>query len=100
MNRRWRAYHPSVRKLAVAAAGFSVLAAGVALIVLPGPAVVVIPIGLAILAREFPWAARLLNWLRSLVRRMWAAARRLRRSTPPGEGNGAAIERGAPLPFP
>jgi len=78
MNRRLRAYLPALRKLAIAVAGFSVLAAGVALIVLPGPAVVVIPLGLALLAREFPWAARLLTWLRSLVRRMWAAARRWR----------------------
>jgi len=77
MNRHLRAYLPAVRKLAVAVAGFSVVAAGIALIVLPGPAVVVIPLGLAILAREFPWAARLLAWLRSLARRMWAAARQL-----------------------
>jgi uncharacterized protein (TIGR02611 family) len=79
MNRRLRACLPAIRRLAVAIAGFSVLAAGVALIVLPGPAVVVIPIGLAILAREFPWAARLLAWLRSLVQRTWAAARQVYR---------------------
>lgn len=34
---------------------------GVALIVLPGPAFVVIPVGLGILASEFVWAKRLLN---------------------------------------
>jgi hypothetical protein len=38
MNRRLRTDLPSVRKLAVAAAGFSVLAAGFALIVLSSPA--------------------------------------------------------------
>jgi uncharacterized protein (TIGR02611 family) len=81
VNRRVYAHLPALRKIAVAVAGFSVLAAGVALIVLPGPAVVVIPIGLAILAREFPWAARMLAWLRTLVRRMWSAARRLRRAS-------------------
>ena len=37
------------------------LVAGVALIVLPGPAVLVIPLGFAILATEFPWARRLLD---------------------------------------
>ena len=41
--------------------GFSVLALGVLMIVLPGPAVVVIPIGLAILASEYAWARRYLN---------------------------------------
>jgi uncharacterized protein (TIGR02611 family) len=52
------------RKLAVAVIGMSVLAFGVALIVLPGPAFIVIPIGLVILATEFLWARRLLRLLR------------------------------------
>jgi uncharacterized protein (TIGR02611 family) len=42
-------------------AGFVVLAAGLAMLVLPGPAFVVIPIGLAILSLEFAWAERLLE---------------------------------------
>jgi tellurite resistance protein TerC len=49
------------RKVAVAVIGASVLAFGIALIVLPGPAVIVIPLGLAILASEFLWARRLLR---------------------------------------
>jgi tellurite resistance protein TerC len=49
------------RKMAVAVVGASVLAFGIALIVLPGPAIVVIPLGLAILATEFLWARRLLK---------------------------------------
>lgn len=40
--------------------GFTVLGLGLALLVLPGPAVVVIPAGLAILATEFVWARKLL----------------------------------------
>ena len=35
--------------------------AGVLMIVLPGPAFVVIPAGLAVLAVEFAWARRLLR---------------------------------------
>jgi tellurite resistance protein TerC len=49
------------RKVAVAVVGASVLAFGIVLIVLPGPAIVVIPLGLAILATEFLWARRLLK---------------------------------------
>lgn len=49
------------RKVVVAVVGSTVLAVGIALIVLPGPAVVVIPLGLAILATEFLWARRLLR---------------------------------------
>ena len=41
--------------------GFTVLLGGIAMLVLPGPALAVIPIGLAILSLEFAWAARLLE---------------------------------------
>ena len=52
------------RKVAVAVIGSTVLAFGIALIVLPGPAFIVIPLGLAILATEFLWARRLLRRVR------------------------------------
>ncbi len=39
--------------------GFSVLLLGIALIFLPGPAILVIPLGLAILGTELLWARRL-----------------------------------------
>jgi hypothetical protein len=52
----------SVKRIVVALLGGTVLCLGIALIVLPGPAFVVIPAGLAILAIEFAWARR---WLRS-----------------------------------
>lgn len=42
------------------AAGFTVLLAGLAMLVLPGPALAVIPIGLFLLALEFQWAE---TWL-------------------------------------
>ena len=51
----------SLRKLMIAMVGGSVLLVGVAMIVLPGPAIVVVPLGLAILATEFLWARR---WLK------------------------------------
>jgi uncharacterized protein (TIGR02611 family) len=49
-----------LHRLGVVAAGFAVTAAGLAMLVLPGPALVVIPIGLALLALEFAWAERAL----------------------------------------
>ena len=54
------------RRIAVALVGGTVLAIGVALIVLPGPAFVVIPLGLAILGAEFAWAR---HWLRKAKQR-------------------------------
>jgi len=50
-----------VRRLVVGVIGFTVLLVGLAMIVLPGPAFIVIPLGLAILATEFVWAEALLK---------------------------------------
>jgi len=54
-----------VKKLIIAVIGFTVLLTGIAMIVLPGPAIVVIPIGLAILATEYVWTRRLLDRVKS-----------------------------------
>ena len=51
------------RRLVIAAVGGTVLLIGVIMIVTPGPAMVFIPVGLAILSIEFAWAR---HWLRRL----------------------------------
>ncbi|MDE2180703.1 MAG: PGPGW domain-containing protein [candidate division NC10 bacterium] len=58
------------KRVIVIVVGFTVLLFGITLIVLPGPAVLVIPIGLAILATEFVWARRLLVRFRWKTRRL------------------------------
>lgn len=58
----------TVRKIVVAVIGGTVVLFGVALLVLPGPAFVVIPVGLAILATEFVWARRWLKRVRDAAR--------------------------------
>jgi tellurite resistance protein TerC len=68
-----------MRKAAVLVLGGTVLLIGVALIVLPGPAFVVIPTGLAILATEFLWARRLLDKAKEKVAH---AAQRVKRAAP------------------
>lgn len=50
-----------IKRLIVAVVGGTVLLMGLAMVVLPGPATLVIPAGLAILATEFVWAQRLLH---------------------------------------
>ena len=52
-------------RAAFVVAGTTLVLAGAAMLLLPGPAFVVIPIGLALLALEFTWAEKLLD--RSLV---------------------------------
>ena len=49
------------KKILVLIIGGTVLLVGIILIVLPGPSLIVIPAGLAILAIEFSWARRLLK---------------------------------------
>ncbi len=50
-----------LKKVVVAIIGFVVLFIGILLIFLPGPAVVVIPLGLSILAIEFEWPKKILK---------------------------------------
>ncbi|HEV2097101.1 MAG TPA: PGPGW domain-containing protein [Chthoniobacterales bacterium] len=52
---------PRFRKVIVTVIGATIVMIGLALVVLPGPAFVVIPIGLAVLASEFAWARRVLR---------------------------------------
>jgi tellurite resistance protein TerC len=60
---------PRLKKIVVGVIGTTVLLFGIALIVLPGPAVIVIPLGLAILASEFAWARRVVRRSRVFVGR-------------------------------
>ncbi|MEO8436702.1 MAG: PGPGW domain-containing protein [Pyrinomonadaceae bacterium] len=60
---------PWLRKAIVAVVGFTVVLIGVVMVVTPGPAIVVIPLGLAILATEFVWAQKLLKWAREMVKK-------------------------------
>lgn len=67
---------PVIRKLVYSVLGITVILIGVVMIVLPGPAIIVIPIGLAILASEYAWARR-------IIRRGTVFAGRLRRPKVP-----------------
>jgi len=53
--------HGKVYRAAFVVAGAVIVLGGLAMLVLPGPAFLVIPIGLAILSLEFAWAGRLLD---------------------------------------
>ena len=53
-----------IKRLIKVVFGFTILAAGVAMLVLPGPGWVVIAVALAILAGEYVWARKLLNRLK------------------------------------
>ncbi|HEX6330026.1 MAG TPA: PGPGW domain-containing protein [Actinomycetota bacterium] len=50
------------RRIAVSALGFVLVLGGLALLVLPGPGLLLIFAGLAVLASEYVWAQRALNY--------------------------------------
>ena len=56
------------RRLAILVIGATVVLAGVVMLVVPGPGIVVILLGLGLLALEFAWAARLLKRAKRVAR--------------------------------
>ena len=63
----WDLLPKMLRRVVVGVIGGTILLIGIALLVLPGPAFVVIPLGLVILASEFAWARRLLHRARDVI---------------------------------
>jgi len=80
VQRKWH-HHPAIvpfkvlalfigrnaKRVAVTTLGFAVLIAGLILVPLPGPGWLIVFGGLAILATEYVWARRLLNFSRRKV---------------------------------
>jgi tellurite resistance protein TerC len=84
--------YAQARRVMIALAGFTVVLIGLAMLILPGPGLVVIPIGLAILAVEFAFARA---WLAQLKEHTSRAAAYVRsnvnsRSTPIRPKHGCA----------
>jgi uncharacterized protein (TIGR02611 family) len=80
----------STKRIIVLALGLVLVAGGVVLLVLPGPGLLVIIAGLAVLASEFAWAEFLLDKAKEQAARAGGAAkqgfRRLRRKSVSEEG--------------
>lgn len=73
------------RRVVIFVVGGTLVLLGIAMIVLPGPALVVIPAGLAVLATEFVWARWLLKRVKRQMRSMGSAIMGTSRPPPPGE---------------
>ena len=70
-----RVTYKIARRIAVTVAGVTVLIVGIVMVFAPGPAIVFIPIGLAILGLEFAWARAWLKRLREKISENRADAR-------------------------
>ncbi|HEX2293041.1 MAG TPA: PGPGW domain-containing protein [Gaiellaceae bacterium] len=67
-------------RVVFAVLGFVVLAAGVVMLVTPGPGIPVIVVGLGMLALEFAWAER---WLERILDRVEQAVDQVTQGSPP-----------------
>jgi tellurite resistance protein TerC len=85
-----RLTYRTARRIVVAVIGLSVVIVGVAMIVLPGPAFIVIPTGLAILSIEFAFARR---WLKSIRDGSQKAVGRLRGARRSGASAASPVPR-------
>jgi uncharacterized protein (TIGR02611 family) len=74
------------KRVAVTVAGFVVVLAGAAMLVLPGPGIIVIIGGLAILATEYVWAQRLLRIAKEKANQAKDAILRKKKEADGGEG--------------
>jgi uncharacterized protein (TIGR02611 family) len=54
----------AVRRGGIFLVGMTLLVAGAAMLVLPGPGIAVILLGLVVLSAEFKWAQQVLAWVR------------------------------------
>jgi tellurite resistance protein TerC len=77
----------AAKRIVVGVVGGTITLAGIALLVLPGPAFVVIPIGLSILAGEFVWAKRYLRKCRQVAVRLRDKVKRKAAAAAPGFPN-------------
>ena len=59
--------YKAARRVVVGVVGATVLVLGLVMVVTPGPALIVIPVGLAILSLEFAWARLWLKRLRQSI---------------------------------
>jgi tellurite resistance protein TerC len=82
----------TARRVVIGVVGGTIFGLGVAMLVLPGPALIVVPIGLAILATEFIWAHRWLDRVRGIHARLLPnpAAPRSEVRASQGRGDGQA----------
>jgi uncharacterized protein (TIGR02611 family) len=77
VRRFWKRIPKPVRAPLVFIVGTSVIAAGIVMLVIPGPGWAAIFVGFAILATEFAFAEKVRDWLISELKRIvaWLKAR-------------------------
>lgn len=74
-KKAWKSLPHPVRWIGVLIVGLTFMVAGIAMLVLPGPGIVFILLGLAVLASEFTWAAVIMERARTTGGNIWDAVK-------------------------
>lgn len=72
----WKRLPHPVRWIGVAIVGGSLIISGIVMLVLPGPGIAFIILGLAVLATEFVWAEVLMHKVKKGSKKAWRLVRR------------------------
>lgn len=59
-----------IKRIFIGIIGTTILIIGLAMIILPGPAFIVIPLGLSILATEFLWARKIMDKFKDKLKQL------------------------------
>ena len=81
----------STKRVAVTAVGGALVLAGLAMLVLPGPGILLVAVGFAVLGTEYAWAAIAFERTKETAAHAGTMARRAARSA--GRGMGRGIRR-------
>ena len=84
---------PHIKRVIVTVVGGTILVGGVLMFFTPGPAILVIPAGLAVLGTEYAWARR---WLRNARKMAKKAVSQTQRIFSPNSAADPAVERPVP----
>ena len=86
VKKTWTVTYRTARRIAIAVIGSTVVLLGIAMLVLPGPGLLTIVGGLAILGLEFAFAKRWLERIKHTTKKTVAEAKRRVRRKPRGDG--------------
>ena len=74
---------PHIKRIIVTVVGGTILVGGVAMFLTPFPAILVIPVGLAVLGTEYAWARRWLRNARKMAKKALSQTQRIFSSSGP-----------------
>jgi tellurite resistance protein TerC len=81
MSSAFRMTYEVARRIVITVVGITILLIGLLLVFLPGPAIIVIPAGLAILGVEYAWARRWLKLVKARTQKTFDDFKRRRNSS-------------------